>query len=65
MLCSRVYVCLHLSWRIWESETVCWTEKFLGRAGREYVYVNVSVWTWLFILWLNVDSQEWKMTVFT
>jgi len=55
----------HVYWRVWDSETVCRTEKFLGRAGREYVYLDVSVCTWLFILLLNVDSREWRMTVFT
>jgi len=56
--------------------TVRSTEKLLGRAGSEYVYLNVSVWTWLFILLLNVDirlfilllnvdSHEWRMPVFT
>ena len=54
----------HICWRIWDSENVCRTEKFLERAGRGYVYLNVSVWTWLFILLLNVDSHEWRKTVF-
>jgi hypothetical protein len=74
MLSSQIvtwYMCLrltsllgerHINCRTWDSETVCRTEKLLGRAGREYVCLNVSVWTWLFMLLLNVDSHEWRMT---